>query len=137
MKKQAGFTLIEVMVVVVILAILAAIIVPRILNRPEQARRIAAKQDIAALDNALSLYKLDNGVYPTNDQGLMALVKLPTTPPIPQNWATGGYLKTLPKDPWGQPYHYRNPGQHRDIDIFTYGPSNQPNKDTIGNWTQQ
>lgn len=134
MRKESGFTLVEVMVVVVIIATLAAIIVPKILDRPEQARIVAAKQDISAIENALSLYKLDNGFYPTTAQGLKALITKPTTPPIPQNWSTSGYLKRLPVDPWGNPYHYKNPGQHGDIDIYTYGPTNQPGKGTIGNW---
>lgn len=140
-KRQyaSGFTLIEVMVVVVILAILAAIVVPRILRRPEEARIVAAKQDILAIENALELYKLDNGFYPSQEQGLQALVMKPTTPPIPQNWEAGGYLKKIPIDPWGHPYHYLNPGQHSDVDIFTYGADNQPggtgSNATIGNWT--
>lgn len=132
--RQSGFTLIEVMVVVVILAILAAIIVPKILHRPDQARKVAAKQDILAIQNALDLYKLDNGVYPTTEQGIEALVKKPTLEPVPQNWMTGGYLKQLPKDPWGHAYHYRNPGKHAEIDIYSYGPSNTPGKEDIGNW---
>lgn len=133
MKNERGFTLIEVMVVVVIIAILAAIVVPKILERPEQARIVAAKQDISAIQNALALYKLDNGFYPSTDQGLKALVNEPTTPPVPQNWSTGGYLKEVPVDPWGNPYHYLNPVKHADVDIFTYGSTNQPGKGTIGN----
>lgn len=133
-----GFTLIEVMVVVVILAILAAIIVPRIMRRPEEAKIVAAKQDILAIENAMDLYKLDNGFYPSTEQGLQALVLRPTTQPIPENWETGGYLKNLPKDPWGHAYHYLNPGKHGEIDIFTFGANNQPGgtgtNATIGNW---
>ena len=132
MKKNGGFTLIEVMVVVVILAILAAIIVPRILSRPEQARIIAARQDIASIQNALSLYKLDNGFYPTTSQGLQALVTKPSTPPVPQNW--NGYLKKIPLDPWQQPYHYAHPGQHGDVDIWSDGPPDSSQKQTIGDW---
>ena len=102
MKKHAGFTLIEVMVVVVILGILAAVIVPKIMSRPEQARIVKAKQDVSAIQSALDLYKLDNGSYPTTDQGLAALVTKPTSDPIPRNWKSDGYLQKLPVDPWGQ-----------------------------------
>jgi general secretion pathway protein G len=136
-RLSKGFTLIEVMVVVVILAILAAIVIPKIMSRPEQARIVKAKQDILAIENAMDLYKLDNGFYPTTEQGIAALVSKPSIPPTPDNWA--GYLKGVPIDPWGRPYHYLNPGQHNDIDIFTFGPSGQPstsdnNKAEIGNW---
>lgn len=108
MRNESGFTLIEVMVVVVILGILAAIIVPKIMSRPEQARIVKAKQDILEIQNALDLYKLDNGFYPTTDQGLQALVTQPTTPPVPKNWNPDGYLQASPVDPWGQPYQYEN-----------------------------
>lgn len=137
-KKQQGFTLIEIMVVIIILAILAAIVVPKIMSRPEQARMVKVKEDIAAIGNALSLYKLDNGTYPTTEQGLQALVKATTVPPIPTNFIAGGYLKSVPLDPWGQKYQYTQPGQHGEYDIFT----TDPNKTTpgssaplvIGNW---
>src|SRR5476651_856334 len=100
-RQTRGFTLIEVMVVIVILGILAAIIVPKIMSRPEQARMVKVKEDILAIQSALDLYKLDNAVYPTTDQGLQALVSQPTTPPIPSNWKSDGYLQKLPADPWG------------------------------------
>lgn len=135
-KKQAGFTLIEVMVVVVILAILAAIVVPRILKRPEQARIVAAKQDITAIENALSLYKLDNGFYPSTNQGLQALVTKPSSSPVPENWAPDGYLKKVPVDPWGNSFQYMHPGQHDDIDIWSNGPPGDK-KQVIGNWQSQ
>lgn len=139
LKSQSGFTLIEVMVVVVILAILAAIIVPKVMNRPDQAKLVAAKQDILAIDNAMSLYKLDNGFYPTAEQGIQALITKPTTDPIPQNYPAGGYLRNLPVDPWGHAYHYDNPGKQGEIDIYSYGPTNQPSgtgiNATIGNWS--
>src|ERR1700691_200072 len=109
-SKRAGFTLIEVMVVVVILGILAALIVPRVMSRPDDARIIAAKQDISALMQALKLYRLDNLAYPSTEQGLQALVVRPTTPPVPPNWKGGGYLERLPKDPWQHDYRYLNPG---------------------------
>ena len=124
------------MVVVVILGILAALVVPKIVSRPEEARIVKAKQDVLAIQNALELYKLDNGFYPTTDQGLMALVEKPTTNPAPNNWKS--YLKTMPKDPWGHDYNYLNPGQHGDVDVFSYGPTGQPggtDRDAeIGNW---
>jgi general secretion pathway protein G len=137
MKKyyQRGFTLIEVMVVVVILAILASIIVPRILSRPEQARVTAAKQDILSIQNAMALYKLDNGFYPSTDQGIAALVSKPSGDPAPQNYAENGYLHKLPVDPWHQPYHYLNPGKHSSIDIWSDGsPDKSGQNKEIGNW---
>lgn len=133
-KRMPGFTLIEVMVVVVILAILAAIIVPRVLQRPEQARITAAKQDVLSIQNALSLYKLDNGFYPSTDQGVQALVTQPADAPVPRNWASQGYLKKTPVDPWGNPYHYAHPGKHGDIDIWSDGPSDAEPPQEIGNW---
>jgi general secretion pathway protein G len=138
MRKIKGFTLIEVMVVVVILAILASIIVPKLMSRPEQAKNTKAQQDILAIENGLELYKLDNGSYPTSDQGLNALVEKPTTPPIPEHWQDGGYLKRLSDDPWGHPYQYLNPGNHGDTDIYSYGPQGQgDSKNYIGNWQMQ
>ena len=135
-SKQGGFTLIEVMVVVVILGILAAILVPKVMDRPDQARKIKAKQDIRALEAALSLYKLDNFVYPTTDQGLEALVEKPSSPE-PPNWKDGGYVDRLPKDPWNQDYLYLSPGENGSIDIFSMGPDQQPSDDDIGNWGLQ
>lgn len=136
MKNQKGFSLIELMVVVVILGILASIVVPKILNRPDEARVIKAKQDILTLENALDMYKLDNGFYPSTDQGLQALVQKPQSEPEPNNWQA--YLKALPKDPWNRDYLYLNPGEHGEIDIFTYGKDGKPNGDgmnaEIGNW---
>lgn len=136
MSKQSGFSLIEIMVVVVILGILASIVVPKIISRPEEARIVKAKQDVLAIQNALDLYKLDNGSYPTTDQGLIALVEKPSSNPIPSNWKT--YLKSVPKDPWGRDYLYLNPGEHGEVDVFTLGPTGQPggtgNNAEIGNW---
>lgn len=135
MRGVRGFTLIEVMVVVVILAILAAIVVPKILKRPEQARIVAAQQDIRNIQSAMDLYKLDNGFYPTTDQGVEALVKKPSTQPIPENWTTGGYLQKLPMDPWQHPYHYLHPGKHGSVDIWSDGPpSDATKKQVIGDW---
>ena len=133
-RHAAGFTLIEVMVVVVILGILAAVLVPKVMDRPEQARINKARQDIRALEAALNLYKLDNFVYPTTDQGLEALASKPDTPPEPQHWKQGGYIDRVPTDPWNRPYQYLNPGVHGTIDIYSPGPDGQPSDDDIGNW---
>jgi general secretion pathway protein G len=138
--KQQGFTLIEIMVVVVIIGILAAFIVPKVIGRPEQARDVKARQDIMALENALELYRLDNGYYPSNEQGLVSLVTKPSTEPVPKSWKSGGYLKHLPNDPWGNPYQYRNPGTHGEIDIYTFGPQGSQTSDAsnwLGNWNVQ
>jgi general secretion pathway protein G len=116
-----AFTLIEVMVVVAILAVLAALIVPKVMSRPDEARVVAARQDIASLLQALKLYRLDNLRYPTTEQGLGALVTRPTLAPVPPNWKQGGYLERLPLDPWRHPYQYLNPGLHGEIDVFSFG----------------
>ncbi len=134
-STERGFTLIEVMVVVVILGILAAILVPKVMDRPDQARKIKAKQDIRALEAALNLYKLDNFVYPTTDQGLEALVTKPSSPE-PANWKAGGYVDRLPKDPWNQDYLFLSPGVNGSIDISSMGPDQTPSDDDIGNWQQ-
>jgi general secretion pathway protein G len=138
MKTQSGFTLIEIMVVVVIIGILATLIVPRIMSRPDEARIVAAKQDIASLSQALKLYRLDNHVYPTTEQGLQALVTKPTTTPIPPNWKDGGYLDRLPKDPWDSDYRYLNPGVRSEVDVFSLGADREPGGEgtaaDIGNW---
>lgn len=120
-KKQKGFTLIELLVVMLILGVLAALIVPKILGRGDDARITAAKVDIANIKNALKLYYLDNQRYPTTAQGLNSLVNKPILQPIPSTWKTGGYLDKLPKDPWGNAYVYLQPGIHNDIDVFSYG----------------
>ena len=137
-RRQRGFTLIEVMVVIAILGILAALIVPKIMSRPDEARRVAAKQDIATVMQALKLYRLDNGRYPTQDQGLSALIKKPDTDPVPNNWKGGGYLERLPNDPWGAPYQYLIPGAHDEIDVFSFGADGKPGGDgnnaDIGSW---
>ena len=136
--QQYGFTLIELMVVIVILGVLAALIVPKVMSRPDEARIVAAKQDIASISQALKLYKLDNMRYPTTDQGLMALVKKPTTPPEAPNWKGNGYLEKLPKDPWGNPYQYLQPGLHGEFDITSMGADGAPGGDgndaDIGSW---
>jgi general secretion pathway protein G len=137
-SRQSGFTLIEIMVVVVIIGILASVIVPRIMDNPDKARVAKAKNDIRALESALDIYRLDNYVYPTTDQGLEALVTLPTSSPEPPNWKQGGYIKKLNNDPWGNDYLYMNPGEHGEIDIYSLGadaaPGGEgPNTD-IGSW---
>lgn len=119
--RTAAFTLIEVMVVVVILAVLAALIVPQVMGRPDEARMVAARHDIATISQALKLYRLDNGRYPSTEQGLAALVERPTLAPVPQNWKAGGYLQRVPKDPWGNAYRYLHPGLHGEIDVLSFG----------------
>ena len=133
---RRGFTLLEVMVVVVILGILAALVVPKIISRPDEARAIAARQDIASLMQALKLYRLDNQRYPTTEQGLQALVARPAS--APANWKTGGYVERLPKDPWGNPYQYLNPGVRGELDVFSIGADGAPGGEgsdaDIGSW---
>ena len=137
-RMQSGFTLIEMMVVIAIIGVLAALIVPKIMSRPDQARRVAATQDISTVMQALKLYRLDNGRYPTSEQGLRALVEKPTADPIPNNWKDGGYLERLPNDPWGNPYQYLNPGVHGEIDVLSYGADGKAggegNDADIGSW---
>ena len=137
--RQAGFTLIEIMVVIVILGILAALVVPKVMSRPDEARVVAAKQDIASLAQALKLYRLDNKRYPSTEQGLQALVSRPAQTPVPDNWKGGGYVERLPLDPWGKAYQYLNPGLHGEIDIFSYGADGAPGGEAldadIGNWS--
>ena len=137
-RIETGFTLIEIMVVVVIMGILAALIVPKLMGRTDDARIIAAKQDIATLMQALKLYKLDNQRYPTTEQGLQALVAKPTAGPAAPGWKSGGYLDKLPKDPWGNPYQYLSPGIKGDLDVFSLGADGQPggtgSDADIGSW---
>ena len=120
MKRQQGFTLIEIMIVVVILSILASMVIPRLMDRPDQARVVKAQQDIRVIESTLSMYRLDNYVYPTSAQGLDALMEKPTLQPIPKKW-TSPYLDRLPYDPWGNPYVYTMPGEHGDYDLTSFG----------------
>jgi general secretion pathway protein G len=124
LRENGGFTLIELMIVVVIVGILATLLIPRIMERPEEARRMKAKADIKSIESALKLYKIDTGSYPTTEQGLQALLTKPETNPIPKKWREGGYLdgKEPPKDPWGNPFYYVSPGpENRDYVITSYG----------------
>lgn len=135
-KRSSGFTLIELMVVILILGVLAALVVPKVLSRPDEARAVAARQDIAQVLQALKLYRLDNGRYPTTEQGLLALVQRPAGGPVPNNWKS--YLDKVPNDPWGKPYQYLNPGLKGEIDVFSLGADGQaggsgPDAD-IGSW---
>jgi len=138
-KKNQGFTLIEIIVVVVIIGILASFIAPKFLGRTDEARVVKAKSDIQQIQSALNLYKLDNYVYPTTDQGLQALVEKPSSDPIPNNWKDGGYLQKLRKDPWQRDYLYLNPGEHGEVDIYSLGADGVEGGEgfnaDIGNWT--
>ena len=137
-RSERGFTFIEIMVVVAILAILAALIVPKIAGRSDDARRTAAKVQIRNIEGALQLYKLDNSIYPTTEQGLKALVEKPSVGAIPKNWKLGGYLSKVPNDPWGAPYKYLSPSPRGDFEIVSLGGDSEPggegkNADII-NW---
>lgn len=136
--RQWGFTLIEIMVVVVILGILAALVVPQVMSRPDQAKVTVTKGDIKGISAALEMYRLDNFAYPGTQQGLEALVTQPTTPPLARNWNRDGYLKALPRDAWGNPYQYLSPGTRAAFDLYSLGADGKPggeDLDTdIGNW---
>ena len=135
--RQHGFTLIEIMVVVIILGILTAIVAPNVIGRVDDAQIARVQQDLRGIENALKFYRLDNFAYPTNEQGLQALVTKPNDPNI-RNWKAGGYLDRLPKDPWGKEYLYLNPGQNGEIDIYTLGRDGRPGGTgidaDIGSW---
>ena len=138
LRRQAGFTLIEIMVVVVILGILAALVVPQVMSRPDQAKVTVAQGDIKAISAALDMYKLDNFAYPSTQQGLEALVKKPAGNPQPRNWNKDGYLKSLPVDPWGNPYQFLSPGTRGAFDLYSLGADGKEggtdSDADIGNW---
>ena len=138
MKQQSGFTLMEILIVVVIISILAISIVPQFLDQPDNARIAATKADIKNIETSLSMYKLDNYNYPSTSQGLQALVQKPTGTPEAKNWKPSGYISKLLNDQWGNPYQYLNPGNNGDIDIYSFGADGQPGGDgvnaDIGNW---
>jgi general secretion pathway protein G len=135
-RKQRGFTLIELMVVLAIIGVLAALIVPNVLGRADDARITAARTDVGNLMQALKLYKLDNQRFPSGEQGLNALTLKPTTEPVPGNWKP--YLDKLPNDPWGRPYQYMNPGIKGEVDVLSFGADGQAggegNNADIGSW---
>lgn len=134
-KKQAGFTLLEIMVVIVILGILASMVVPNLLGNKEEAERQKVVSDITTLEGAMEMYKLNNSRYPTTDQGLEALVTKPEIDPIPRNFREGGYIKRLPNDPWGSPYLLLSPGENGQYDVFSAGlDGEEGTEDDIGNW---
>jgi len=137
-RVAAGFSLIEILVVVVIIGILAAVIVPRVMDEPDRARVTKARQDVQSLVTALNMYKLDNYQYPSTQQGLEALVSQPSGQPEAPNWKPGGYIDRLPNDPWGRPYQYLNPGLKGEIDVWSFGANGMPGGEgingEIGNW---
>jgi general secretion pathway protein G len=137
---EAGFSLLELMVVVVIMSILALVVMPRIIDRPDQARVARVQSDLAVLSGAVKLYKLDNFRYPSTEQGLLALREAPTIAPVPQNYASKGYIDRLPQDPWGNSYQYLQPGIHGEFDIFTLGADGVAGGDgvdaDIGSWSE-
>lgn len=137
-KQMSGFTLMEVLIVVVIISILAITVVPQFMDQPDNARIAATKADIKNIETALSMYKLDNFQYPSTSQGLQALVQKPSGSPEAKNWKPGGYLQKLTKDQWGNAYQYLNPGNHGVIDVYSFGADGQPGGEgvnaDIGNW---
>lgn len=139
-RRQQGFTLLEIMVVIVILGLLVAVVAPNVLQNQDRAMVEKARADIAVLEQSLDMYKLDNHVYPTTDQGLMALVKRPETDPSPKNYRSNGYIKRLPEDPWGNPYNYIQPGEHGPYDLYSTGADGEEGGEELArdivNWQE-
>ena len=139
-RRQQGFTLLEIMVVIVILGLLVAVVAPNVLQNQDRAMVEKARADIAVLEQSLDMYKLDNHVYPTTDQGLMALVKAPQTGPQPINYRSNGYIKRLPDDPWGNPYQYIQPGEHGPYDLYSLGADGEEGGEELAsdivNWQE-
>ncbi len=140
-RKQQGFSLIEILVVLVIMGLLISIIAPNVLGRADEARVQKVFADFSAIETALRMYRLDNYVYPSSEQGLQALVDRPTLEPVPTNWKQDGYLEALPVDPWGNPYRYLSPGQNGQYDVFTFGADGtrggEGQNADYGNWQNQ
>ena len=138
LRDRSGFTLIEIMVVIVILGLLAALVVPKLIGRTEEAKKTQSRVQIKNIEQALGLFKLDNGFYPTTDQGIEALVKIPDAGRIPKNYRKDGYLDRVPKDPWGNPYVFVMPGEHGEYDLLSYGKDGSPGGEgdaaDIANW---
>lgn len=137
-RRQQGFSLIEILVVLVIMGLMVSIIAPTVLGRADDARIQKVHADFSAIGTALKLYRLDNYAWPTTEQGLMALVEKPVLEPLPQQWKSGAYVEALPLDPWNRPYVYLTPGQHGDFDVYTLGadglPGGEGQNADIGNW---
>lgn len=137
-RRQSGFTLMEIMVVIFIIGLLVAIVAPNVLGNQDQAMQQKVRADLATLEQALDMYRLDNLRFPTREQGLQALIVRPTSEPLPRAWREDGYIRRLPKDPWGQDYQYRIPGQHGRYDVYSLGADaadgGEGNDADIGNW---
>lgn len=140
-RKQAGFSLVEILVVLVIMGLLISIVAPTVLNQADEARVQKARADFKNIETALKMYRLDNYVYPTTEQGLEALVEPSSLDPEPRNFREGGYLEELPVDPWGRPYLYMHPGEHREVDLYTLGADGlsggEDQNADIGNWKEE
>lgn len=133
-RRERGFTLLEIMIVIVILGVLASLMLPSLMGNKDKADRQKTISDIITLENALEMYKLDNNIYPSSEQGLKALVKKPDIAPIPKNYRSDGYVRRLPKDPWGNNYQIKSPGEHSSVDIYSFGPSGVEGEGNITNW---
>ncbi|ATP43529.1 type II secretion system major pseudopilin GspG [Pseudomonas kermanshahensis] len=137
-NRQRGFTLMEIMVVIFIIGLLIAVVAPSVLGNQDKAMRQKVMADLATLEQALDMYRLDNLRFPSNEQGLAALVKKPAQEPLPRSWRSDGYVRRLPEDPWGTPYQYRMPGEHGRVDVYSLGADGVPGGEgqdaDLGNW---